>query len=180
MTAVTLAGRERRRAAMIALLCNIVVMSTDPEVVALLRAYLDAVGLSEGVQSRIWKAAMLTLAQIRVLRRLARGPRALGELAVELGISPTSMTRLIDRLEERGLVERRRDDPDRRRVVAALRPAGRDLVAAVPLLDGTPIWAAAENLAPDDRRRITAALQDFVGAVREADPEAAAAVVATR
>jgi len=133
---------------------------------ALLVAYLDAVGLSEGVQARVWKKAQLTLAQVRVLRRLAKQPQTLGEVGAELGVSPTSMTRLVDRLEERGLVQRRRDGEDRRCVTAALLPAGRALVADLPLLAGTPIWHAAQGLAPRQKKRIAQAFNEFVSAVR--------------
>jgi len=148
-----------------------VVVATSDDVRALLRAYLDAVGLSEGIQARIWKAAQLTLAQVRVLRRLAPEPMALGELGASLGLSATSMTRLVDRLEERGLVGRRRDDDDRRRVTAVLTAAGRDLVGTLPLLGGTPIWEAAERLSPQQRTRIGKAMEEFVRAVREVDQE---------
>jgi DNA-binding MarR family transcriptional regulator len=151
-----------------------VVVATSVEVRALLRAYLDAVALSESIQARIWKAAQLTLAQIRVLRRLVPRPMALGELGSDLGLSATSMTRLIDRLEERGLVERLREDDDRRRVTAALTAAGRDLIATLPLLGGTPIWEAAERLSPEQRERIGEAMREFVSAVREVDRERSA------
>lgn len=145
--------------------------ASDPAVRPLLQAYLDAVGLSEGVQSRIWKTAELTLGQLRVLRRLAQAPKSLGEVGAELSLSPTSVTRLIDRLEERGLVERRRDQGDRRRVEAALLPKGQELIAGLPVLGGTPIWEAAHRLTPRQRESIAAALRDFVQAVREVEEE---------
>src|ERR1700694_2582911 len=96
-------------------LYNIVVPATNPDEsdVRLLRAYLDAVTLSEALQPRIWHAAELTLAQVRVLRRLAKQPRSLGQLGADLVLAPPSMTRLVDRLEERGLIERRRDEEGR-------------------------------------------------------------------
>jgi DNA-binding MarR family transcriptional regulator len=162
---------------------NVVVTASDPEVRALLRAYLDALSLSENIQTRLWKRAQLTLAQVRVLHRLAPGPRTLGELGADLGLSPTSITRLMDRLEERGLVERRREGDDRRRVTAVLLPAGRDLVAALPLLRDTPIWEAAQRLSPQQRRRIGAAMREFVRAVLAVEaerPSEAAEVAAGR
>jgi DNA-binding MarR family transcriptional regulator len=136
---------------------------------ALARAYLDAVTLSEPLQGRIWAAAQLTLTQIRVLRKLAREPKSLGQLGVELGLTPPSVTRLVDRLEERGLIERRRDDVDRRKVVAAILPAGRNLVTSLPLLEGSAIKTAADRLTPSDRQRIAQALNDFVAAVRSVE-----------
>jgi DNA-binding MarR family transcriptional regulator len=150
-------------------MCNIVVMPTeqvDPTLVALLRAYLDAVTLSEPLQGRIWAASELTLTQVRLLRRLAKAPRSVGELGLELGLTPPSMTRILDRLEERKLIERRRDPTDRRKVVAAILQAGERLVTSVPLLEKSAIRRAAELMVPTDRERIVAALNEFTAAVR--------------
>jgi DNA-binding MarR family transcriptional regulator len=57
-----------------------------------------------------------TKAQWRVLARLNRAGDAVRqiELAEALDIEPITLCRMIDRLEEAGLVERRRDDADRR------------------------------------------------------------------
>ena len=64
------------------------------------------------------RAAILgsTKAQWRVLARLARagdGVRQI-ELAEALDVEPITLCRMIDRLEESALVERRRDPDDRR------------------------------------------------------------------
>ena len=74
--------------------------------------------------------AGLTPSQYNVLRIL-RGAR--GELPVmtirDRMMDPEpSITRLIDRLEERGLVQRRRSEDDRRRVDCSLTSAGLELV----------------------------------------------------
>lgn len=64
------------------------------------------------------RAAVLgaTKAQWRVLARLKRAGDALRqvELADALDVEPITLCRMIDRLEEAGLVERRRDGADRR------------------------------------------------------------------
>jgi len=145
--------------------------NSDDSDVRLLRAYLDSVTLSEAVQTRIWHVAQLTLAQVRALRKLAKQPRSLGQLGAELVLSPPSVTRLVDRLEERGLIERRRDDDDRRKVLANLNAEGRRLVGEIPLLEGTPIRTAVERMTPADRTRIAAAMRDFTSAVRQVEEE---------
>ena len=87
----------------------------------------------------------------------------------KLGLAPPSITRLIDRLEERGLIERRRDAADRRKVVAAILPAGRRLISSLPQLERSPIGEAVLQLRPSDRKRIAAAFAEFVRAVRAAE-----------
>ena len=86
-------------------------------------------------------------------------------------LAPPSMTRLIDRLEERGLIERRRDDEDRRKVLAKITDEGRRLVSAIPFLEGTPIRTAVDRMTVAERERIAAALREFNAAVMKADEE---------
>jgi DNA-binding MarR family transcriptional regulator len=154
-------------------LYNVVLATSNPDDsgARLLRAYLDAVTLSEQLQTRIWHAAQLTLMQVRVLRRLAKEPRSLGHLGADLMLAPPSITRLIDRLEERRLIQRRRDGEDRRKVLATITAEGRRLVSAVPFLEGTPIRTAVDRMKVADRERIAAAMHEFSAAVKQAEEE---------
>lgn len=54
------------------------------------------------------------------------------ELARECSMDPGAMTRLLDRLEAKGLLTRVRSTEDRRVVHLELTPAGREAVAVVP------------------------------------------------
>ncbi len=72
----------------------------------------------------------LTLPQFRVLSLLADGSSASSALASRLAVSPPSMTAVIDGLSARGLVERRPDPDDRRRLTLLLTPAGRKTLRA--------------------------------------------------
>lgn len=48
------------------------------------------------------------------------GPLTAGELSALSGLAPASVTGILDRLERKGWIQRRRDPGDRRRVVVAL------------------------------------------------------------
>jgi DNA-binding MarR family transcriptional regulator len=50
-------------------------------------------------------------------------------MAGRLGVDRSTMSALIDGLEDHGLVERRRSPSDRRRNIVRLTPAGRDCLA---------------------------------------------------
>ncbi len=76
----------------------------------------------------------LTLQQYNVLRILrGAGERGLPTLDIaERMIERTpGITRLVDRLEKKGLVERQRSTEDRRQVVVRLTRAGRDTLAPI-------------------------------------------------
>ena len=74
----------------------------------------------------------VTLPQYRALVVLAsRGPQRVVDISTELGVDPSTGTRLCDRLVRKALVRRQRSSSDRRVVRVALTPAGRRLVDQV-------------------------------------------------
>ena len=155
---------------------------TDPDVRDLVRAYLDAVTLSEPHQTSLWQSAQLTMTQLRALRSLRDGPRPAGELGRKLGLSATSMTRILDRLEDRRLLHRSRDDEDRRKVMVTLSAEGQRLVGETPLPGASALRTAIEELTPEQRRQVTAALRlltDRVRSVEEREAQEAPAPAAT-
>ncbi|MBB6419396.1 MarR family winged helix-turn-helix transcriptional regulator [Streptomyces sp. AK010] len=67
----------------------------------------------------------LTGAQARLLSLLCLEPLPMRRLAQQLKCEPSNVTGIVDRLEARGLVERRPDPTDRRVKVAAATEEGR-------------------------------------------------------
>src|SRR5689334_962935 len=75
-------------------------------------------------------AGDLTLSEISVLARLDHeGPATPGRLAEGEGVRPQAMGSTLAALEQRGLVHRRPDAADGRRVVVDVTAAARDLLA---------------------------------------------------
>ncbi|WP_405597255.1 MarR family transcriptional regulator [Streptomyces sp. NBC_01410] len=68
----------------------------------------------------------LTGAQARVLGLLALEPLPMRQVAQTLKCEPSNITGIVDRLEARGLVERRPDPGDRRVKLAAPTEEGKD------------------------------------------------------
>jgi DNA-binding MarR family transcriptional regulator len=66
-----------------------------------------------------------------VMGVLSHGSRRITELAAAEGVTQPAMTRLVDRLQERGLVTRESDPQDGRAVVVQLTAAGHDMVRAL-------------------------------------------------
>jgi len=89
----------------------------------------------------------LTPGHMKALLMLEPGTqRPMGALAEHFGCDASTMTWLIDRLEERGLVERRNLPKDRRVKAIALTPRGIETKAE---LEGRLYEAPAEILALD-------------------------------
>ena len=95
---------------------------------ALLHAHHDIV---QGLDRELREGHGVTFAEYDVLLRLGRAPeRALrmSDLAQRVLLSPSAVTRLVDRLSARGLLERRADPGDARVALAALTIEGSRLL----------------------------------------------------
>lgn len=98
-------------------------------------AFLAIIGTSEDLQrgfNELFKAHDLSPAQYNVLRILrGAGPEGLtcGGVSQRLIQHDPDVTRLLDRLEKRALIERHRDQKDRRVVRTAITAGGLDLLA---------------------------------------------------
>lgn len=76
-----------------------------------------------------WPGGRVSLVHLNVLLTIdAGGPLPMGALAESMDVSQASVTGIVDRMEQRGLVERVRDDDDRRVVRVALTDEGRRLI----------------------------------------------------
>jgi MarR family 2-MHQ and catechol resistance regulon transcriptional repressor len=91
----------------------------------------------------------------------------MGRLAEILDASLSNATGIIDRMEERGLVERTRVPDDRRVVLVRLTAGGIDLVDQAELVRSDILAAAMTRLGPDQLDRMEAALTDLRAALAE-------------
>ena len=69
----------------------------------------------------------LTFSQYITLKQLARGFASVTDLARSADVNPGAMTRLLDKLELRGLIVREADASDRRALHIHLTPTGLDI-----------------------------------------------------
>ena len=78
----------------------------------------------------VLKAEDLSLTQYNVLRILRGAPQGLGcgDIASRMITRDPDVTRLLDRMEKRGLISRNRETRDRRQVTTRVTPEGLKLV----------------------------------------------------
>jgi DNA-binding MarR family transcriptional regulator len=93
----------------------------------------------------------LSLAQFHLLDPLLDRALPTGQLAEAAGIAGPTATRMLDGLVAAGRVERAPDPGDRRCVVVALTPAGRELVAAKHADVVAARRRIAQALTPEER-----------------------------
>ena len=104
--------------------------SGSPEAVAYLQLLRTADLLSRDM-SDLLKTEELSATQYNVLRILRGAPEGLpcGEIAARMITRDPDVTRLLDRLEKRGLISRCRETKDRRTVMARITPQGLKLLS---------------------------------------------------
>ena len=107
------------------------------------------------------EALGMTFGRVRAIRRLSRGPMAMGELAAALGIDRPNATVLVDDLEAQGLARRRDHPTDRRAKLVEATRRGRSLARRADDILATPPEALSA-LGEDE----LAALRELLARVR--------------
>jgi DNA-binding MarR family transcriptional regulator len=116
----------------------------------------------------------LSLPQLRCLQAMAgtEGPALTTRLARALLVTPPTMTRTIDGLVERGLVERHPDPVNRRQIGLILTPAGRAALARSETVVRDRLRSLLAPLAAERKARLRTAVADLA-AMLDADERAA-------
>ncbi|MCK9173209.1 MAG: MarR family transcriptional regulator [Desulfuromonas thiophila] len=87
------------------------------------------------------------------------GPLTSAVLARRLYLSPSTVVGIVDRLEEKGLLQRERDRRDRRQVYLSLTAAGTQLTAQAPTVLQDRLAQALAALPLEERQNLTLALE---------------------
>jgi DNA-binding MarR family transcriptional regulator len=104
-----------------------------------------------------WHQGQISLIQLNVLTLLeATGPLPMSRLAESLDISVASLTGIIDRMEARSLVKRKRDAVDRRVVNVAPAAGGRKLFAQIDRRRRSGLAKLLATLSDDELRGLLA------------------------
>jgi MarR family transcriptional regulator for hemolysin len=129
------------------------------ELQRLVRAYADKEAARYG----------MTRAQWAVLARIERNEgMKQSELAEQMDMQPITLTRLIDKLCDKGWMERRGDETDRRVNRLYLKRAARPLLGKLAGLRSELTATALEGISPADAQRLLTQLEQIKENVRHA------------
>jgi DNA-binding MarR family transcriptional regulator len=121
-------------------------------------------GAASEFDERVAKKFKLSRTDMRCLDLLNRlGPMTAGQLADESGLSTGAVTFLLDRLEEAGMVKRRRDTDDRRRIWVELVPAAHRRLERMQ----APIVAEMREVTQRFKAEELAIVRDFMREAKE-------------
>ncbi|MGJ4880674.1 MULTISPECIES: MarR family transcriptional regulator [unclassified Bradyrhizobium] len=129
------------------------------ELQRLVRAYAD----KEAARFGMTRAQWAVLAKVERYEGMKQS-----ELAEQMEMQPITLTRLIDKLAEAGLIERRGDDSDRRVNRLYLKKAARPLLAKLAVLRGDLTDTALQGISAGDAERLMTHLEAIKENVRNA------------
>jgi DNA-binding MarR family transcriptional regulator len=126
---------------------------TDTELSSALR--ISVMRLSRRMRQERSGEAGLSATQLAAMATLRRlGPLTAGELAAQEKVSPPSMTRILGRLSDLGMVDRRSHPRDGRQVLVELSAAGDRLLAADRRRRDEWLAERLRELSPEERERL--------------------------
>jgi DNA-binding MarR family transcriptional regulator len=141
------------------------------EVLVFLRRIIHATDLQS---KRVAKVCGLTIPQVMVLNSIEQlGDVTVKRISDEVSLSQATVTTILNRLEDRGLVERVRNPDDKRIVNARLTPAGKSALTASPPLLHESFIQRFEHLSQREKSQILSSLQTIAGMMDAEDIEAA-------
>jgi DNA-binding MarR family transcriptional regulator len=117
------------------------------------------------INERLYRT--LTVSQSYCLRLLYfGGARTMSELAIELDVRLSTITGVVDQLEEKGFVARAAHPNDRRSLRVRLTPKGRNLYRAAHEAFLSHLEPLFDRRTPKDRTKALSFLAEVKGAIR--------------
>lgn len=110
----------------------------------------------------------LTIQQFYTLESLEAGPRTMNALAAQVGLHQSTLTRIVDRLERDGLVARRANPEEKRRVDVVMTHAGRSLYRSLDR-ECTNVASEVLKVVPEEARQACVDAMDLLS--RSMDPD---------
>lgn len=126
------------------------------------------IGLTAALKDRLLDRHLsplaITAAQLKVLRVICRGDDTAVALCRQLSIHSACMTRMLDRLERKGLIIRTRDGADRRQVRLLLTAQGKSMSSMLPTMEVAAMNEFAAGVTSEELMRLESLLAKMISA----------------
>jgi DNA-binding MarR family transcriptional regulator len=145
-------------------------MSNAEKVLVALRRVIRATDLHS---KQLVKTASVTGPQLLLMQAIQRqGDAIISELARDVSLSQATVTTILDRLEKRALILRRRSNEDKRKVHIHLTESGRQLLETAPTALQHEFAQKFEALADWEQSMILTSLQRIASMMDATDIDA--------
>jgi len=140
----------------------------ERRVLSAVRRIVHAVDLDS---RRLLQQCNLTGPQLVCLHTLAEeGPLTARALADRVHVNPSTLVGVLDRLEGKGLVERRRDRKDRRSVSLKMTERGEQFVRQAPSPLQATLMVRLREMNQEDQSRLASAMEEVVALMEAPEP----------
>ena len=127
----------------------------------------------QGHSRKVERACGISAAQLWALWELQRSPGLnVSDLSRRLSVHPSTASNLLDKLEQGGLVERRRRERDQRVVRLFVTEMGRELLTRAPAAPQGELNRALQNMDPAQLTALDKGLGALVETMASAEPRA--------
>ena len=126
---------------------------------ALLALARGVIGVATRAADELGQVSVVQLRALTMLRQLQ--PASLVQLAEGIGVTPSTTSRLVDRLVAAGLVDRRTSPESRRQIELRLSPEGEATLDRYDALRLAGMTDAVEQLPENRRDAVLEALAEF-------------------
>lgn len=146
-------------------------METHEQVLISLRKIIRAIDLHS---KKLERNSGLTGPQLLILKAIDQkdAPSA-GSIAREVSLSQATVTSILDRLERKGLLQRRRSQDDKRKVALTLTESGQAILATAPALMQDSFIRAFNDLEEWEQTLMLSSLQRIAQMMNAEDLDAA-------
>ena len=134
--------------------------ATSDNVLIALRKIIQSIDLNS---RSLVKRVGLTGPQLIILQEISKSEEiSSGQIAKAISLSQATVTGILERLEKRGLIERRRSEVDKRKVLVRVTPKGYQLLENAPPLMQESFIEQFNSLPDWEQSMILSALQRLV------------------
>jgi DNA-binding MarR family transcriptional regulator len=130
--------------------------------------YLKAVRLLDPLRLQVWEEMRITFPQLRILFQVRNNPEVdLRTLATRLGISTSAASQQVDKLVERGFIDRSEDPEDRRRVRLVVTEDGQQITGEISRATNSYLETIFAGLSTEELTDLSRALTRVLEAATE-------------